>query len=145
MLGRLSKKSRHAAKSALKDTESKLALLKLELAAQQVSLARQTDDLAPLMAASEALLEARRLFTYELCPKEVLTVQRALADTQLRLARAHKDKAAIRTARDYYRSAITLASMLGEDEQREDIRINMKIAESLLGRRPQATSLFDAA
>lgn len=129
----------------LADTDARLALLKVQLAAQMIKLAGQTEDLAPMKQAEEALSAARNYYTFDTIPAEVLLVQVALGDMFLKLGRAKSDKAALERACDAYRAGITLASLHGDDRQREDLRAKIKLAESFLGRRPPTPSLFKVA
>jgi len=126
-------------------TDAKLALLKVQLAAQMIRLARQSDDLEPLKKAEAALAEAREFYAADECPLEILIVHQAMAETCLSLARKRQSKSAILQAKLYFRAAITLASMLGEDKMRADMRAKIVIIDSLLGKRPKAPSLFNAA
>jgi len=138
------KKSRKLARE-LADTDARLALLKVQLAAQMIKLAGQTEDLAPLSQAEEALSTARNYYTFETTPTEVLLVQVALGDMFLKLGRAKSDKAALERACGAYRAGITLASLHGDDRQREELRAKIKLAESFMGRRPPTPSLFKVA
>ena len=53
---------RETLESKLHDVDARLALTKVQLAAQMVKLAGQTDDITPLKQAEEALKESRDLF-----------------------------------------------------------------------------------
>jgi len=145
VLGLKKKKKTRKLNRQLADTDARLALLKVQLAAHMVKLAGQTDDLAPLKQAEEALSAARNYYTFETTPREVGMVQTALGDMLLKLGRAQSDKSALVRARDAYRAAVTLASMYGDDKQREDLRGKLKLVESLMGRRPPTPSLFKVA
>jgi len=127
------------------ETDAKLALLKVQLAAQMVKLAGQTDDIAPLQQAEEALSSARNYYTFETTPVEIGMVQVALGDMLLKLGSAQSDKDALARARTAYRAATTLASMHGDDRQREDLRAKIKLVEAHMGRRPKPPSLFKVA
>jgi len=129
----------------LANTDARLALLKVELAAQMVQLAKQTDDLAPLKQAEEALSTARNYYSADTIPVELNMVQVALGDALLKLGREQSDKDAILRAKTAFRSAVTLASLHGDDALREDLRAKIKLAESLLGHRPRTPPLFRAA
>jgi len=129
----------------LDDTNARLALLKAELAAQMIQLARQTDDLAPLKQAEEALSSSRNYYNFETTPVEIGMVQTALGDMLMKLGRAKSDKDAISRARIAFRASMTLASLHGDDRLREDLRDKVKLAESLLGHRPKTQSLFRVA
>lgn len=140
---RLKKKSKLDAQLA--DTDAKLALLNAQLAAQMVKLAGQTNDLGPLAQAEEALSATRRYYEYENTPVEICLVQVALGDMLIRLGRLKNDKPAFERAQTAYRTAITLASMQGNEALRRDLREKMKIADSFLGKRPKTPSLFKVA
>ena len=131
--------------SELADTDARLALMKAQLAAQMVKLAGQTDDLAPLLQAEEALSSARNYYTFKNTPVEIGMVQVALGDMLLKLGREKSDNAAIARARTAYRAGITLASLHGDDKQRKALRSKVKMVESLLGQNPKTPPLFRAA
>ncbi len=146
----LNKKSTKAASvetlnRELADTDARLALLKAEVAAQMIKLAGQTNDLAPLRQAEESLMAARNYYSFENTPVEIGMVQTALGDMLLHLGRKASDKGAIVRARDAYRAAITLASLHGDDSQREALRKKVKLAESYMGLRKITPPLFRVA
>jgi len=145
VLKRFASKKKNTLEEELADTDAKLALMKAQLAAQMVKLAGQTLDLAPLEKAEEAIASARRYYAFENTPVEIGLVQSALGDMLLKLGREKSDKKAISRAREAYRTAITLASMHGDDDRRSELRDKVKIAESLLGQRPAVPSLFKVA
>ena len=127
------------------NTDARLALLNAQLAAQMVKLAGQTDDLAPLKQAEEAISSARNYYSFEEAPVEIGLVQVALGDMLLKLGRAKSNRPAIVRAKAAYRAAITLASLHGDDSQRQDLRDKLKTTESLLGQRPKTPALFRVA
>ena len=63
----------------------------------------------------------------------------------LTLGRQTGDRDALVSARDAYRGAITLASLLSDETLREDLRVNYKLTLTLLGDRPRSPSLFKVA
>jgi len=132
-------------KSQLAETDQQLAKLNAELAAQMIVLARKTGDLSPLKDAVKALQKARSQYSMTTAPRELAMVQQSLADTLLLLGRDLKDRDALLQARDIYRRAITLSSILSDEGLREELRANYKITQSLLGERRRVPSLFDAA
>jgi len=142
---RLKKRKRETLQDELANTDAKLALLNAQLAAQMVKLAGQTNDLGPLSQAEEALSATRRYYEYEDTPAEICMVQVALGDMFVRLGQKQNEKAAFGRAKIAYRTAITLASMQGNDPMRREIRDKMKVVESLLGRSQKTPSLFNAA
>lgn len=123
----------------LKNVTQELANLNRELASQMVLLASQTGDTAPLIQAVAALRSAEELYSIEAAPRENAEVQQALADTLLKLGRASDDTDALIAAIDAYRGAITIASMLGDEPMRRDLKKNYGLARNLLGSRaPQS-------
>lgn len=136
-------------KSKLEDqlakTDAKLALMNAQMAAELIRLAGQTDDLAPLAQAEEAIQSARKYYAYENTPVEIGMVQIALGDMLLKLGRAQNDLDVMARARAAYRTAITLASMHGDEDARHDLRNKVRIVESLLGHHPKVPSLFKVA
>jgi len=132
-------------KRDLKQTNNALALLNRELAGQMVLLASQTGDTEPLIQAVAALRSAEKLYSIENTPRENAEVQQALADTLLTLGRANHDIHALEHAIEAYRGAITLASLLGDDAMRRDLKKNYGLARSLLGDHAKTQSLFKVA
>lgn len=132
-------------KRDLKETNNALAFLNRELASQMVLLASQTGDMQPLIQAVSALRSAEKLYSIDSSPHENAEVQQALADTLLTLGRANHDEEALRHAVEAYRGAITLASLIGDNKMRRDLKKNYNIARTLLGDRVKTQSLFKVA
>jgi len=132
-------------KRSLKKTNKKLAKLNLELSGQMILLASQTGDTAPLIQAVTALRNAQELYSAETTPRENAEVQQALGDTLLKLGRANHDTEALSHAVEAYRGAITIASLLGDEPMRKELKKNYGLARSLLGDRVKPQSLFSAA
>ena len=145
MLGFKKKKKSNNLKQQLVETDAKLALLKVQLAAQMVKLAGQTNDLAPLQQAEEAISAARNHYTFETTPLEIGLVQVAIGDMLLKLGREKSDKQALARARNAYRAGITLASLHGDDKKRDELRNKVKLTESLMGNHKKTPSLFRVA
>ena len=122
-------------KRDLKAVTNELAQLNRELANQTILLASQTGNTEPLIEAVEALRTARELYSVENAPRENAEVQQALADTLLTLAREKDDVKALMASIDAYRGAITLASMLGDEQMCQNLRKNYARARNLLGNR----------
>ena len=114
-----------------------LAVLNRELASQMVLLASQTGDARPLIGAVEALRKVEGYYSTAGDPRSKLETQEALADTLLALGRTNGDGDALRHSVLAYRSAITLASLLGDDTARRRLRANYgaAIAQSEAGDR----------
>lgn len=137
--------SKLALKRDLKKTNNALAQLNRELASQMVLLASQTGDTAPLIQAVTALRSAEKLYSIESTPRENAEVQQALADTLLTIGRTNHDTEALEHAVEAYRGAITIASLLGDNEMRRDLKKNYSTARALLGNRTKTQSLFKVA
>lgn len=125
--------------------DRELGQLNWDLAQELTRLAAEENDPAPLIEAVEALRSAKRYYSFEFAPVEHALIQQAIADCLLTLGRRTRDRDALRTARDAYRGAITLASLLSDEDLREDLRQNYKLTQTLLGERTQVKSLFSAA
>lgn len=126
-------------------TTSQLGELNRELAEQMITLAAQTNDTAPLIQAVEALNKAKTYYKIDSTPKEALIIQCALADTLLKLGQKNRDRAALESSIEAYRRAITLASLVGDETRRQDLKINYKLAQTLTGRHKKTPSLFKVA
>lgn len=126
-------------------TTSQLGELNRELASQMIKLAAQTNDTAPLIQAVDALNKAKTYYKIESAPKEALIVQCALADTLLKLGQKNQDKAALESSLEAYRRAITLASLVGDETRRQDLKVNYKLAQTLTGHHKKTSSLFKVA
>ena len=112
-----------------------LAVLNRELASQMVMLASQTGDARPLIGAVEALRKVEGYYSTAGDPRAKLETQEALADTLLALGRSNTDADALHHALLAYRSAITLASLLGDDTARRRLRANYAAAQASSGDR----------
>lgn len=132
-------------KRSLKKTNNQLAKLNRELAGQMVLLASQTGDTQPLIQAVTALRNAQELYSIENTPRENAEVQQSLGDTLLKLGRANHDTEALNHAVEAYRGAITIASLIGDEAMRKDLKKNYGLARALLGDRAKLQSLFSAA
>ena len=134
-----------ALKRDLKKTNNALAQLNRELASQMVLLASQTGDTGPLIQAVSALRSAEKLYSIDSTPRENAEVQQALADTLLTIGRTNHDTEALQHAVEAYRGAITLASLIGDEAMRRDLKKNYGTAKALLGDRVKTQSLFKVA
>ncbi len=113
-----------------------LAELNRDLAAKMILLASQTGDTAPLIGAVDALRKAEELFTTETPPREVAEIRQALAETLFTLGKAQDDQEALEHSIEAYRSAITLASLIGDEKMRQNLKRNYAKARKLLDEKP---------
>ena len=109
-----------------------LAGLNRELASQMVLLASQTDDPEPLIGAVEALRKVQAYVETQDDPRDAGEVHRALADTLFALGRANTDADALASAVASYRAAITMASLIGDDDWRHAIRADYNACRAAL-------------
>ena len=119
-------------KTDYKTTTRELATLNRELAAQMILLASQTGDTDPLIQAVSALRAADELYGQDASPRENAEVRQAIADTLLTLGRANDDTDALEHAITAYRDAITLASLLGDQQLRKTLKRNYGTTRTLL-------------
>lgn len=119
-------------KREYRKTTRQLAELNRDLAAKMILLASQTGDTSPLIEAVNALRKAEELFSTETPPREVAEIRQALAETLFTLGKAQDDKEALEHSIEAYRSAITLASLLGDDKMRQSLKRNYAKAKKLL-------------
>lgn len=123
-----------------------LAELNRDLAAKMILLASQTGDTTPLIDAVDALQKAEELFSTDTPPREVAEIRQALAETLYTLGKAQDDRDALERAIEAYRSAITLASLLGDDKMRQTLKSNYARAKKLLAEKtPVSTNVVRGA
>lgn len=139
------KNHRKSLEIQLKETNAQLGKLNRELADKMVLLASQTGDTEPLIDAVAALRKAKTYYNAETAPQETIDIQETLADTLLFLSQQSYDKPSLESAVDAYRSAITLASLLGDEDRRQTLKSNYKQACALLGCYEKTPSLFKVA
>ena len=129
----------------LRETDRELGRLNWELASELITLAEQSDDPRSLIEAVEALRSATRYYTFEDAPREHAQIQKGIADTLLMLGRKTGDREALGSARDAYRGAITLASLLSDEKLREELHVSYKETLELLGEGKKPAPLFRIA
>lgn len=145
MFGKIRQKKAEKLKAQIAIADARLALTKAEIAAQLIKLAGQTSDVALLKEADESLTIAREFFGFENAPIEICLVQVALGDMFFTLGRKASDRGVMIQAKAAYRTAITMASLQGDEALRTDLRAKVKLVDSLLGQGPKTPSLFRAA
>jgi len=126
-------------------TTRQLAVLNRDLASKMILLASQTGDTSPLIQAVDALQKADEYFSTENTPRETAEIRQALAETLYTLGKAQNDRDALEKSIDAYRSAITLASLIGDDKMRLTLKKNYKRAAKLLEEHKPAAGHTDKA
>ncbi len=114
-----------------KKATRQLADLNRDLAAKMILLASQTGDTSPLIQAVDALQKADELFSVDSTPREIAEIRQALAETLFTLGKAQDDPDAIAKSLDAYRSAITLASLISDDDMRTKLKRNYAKAKKM--------------
>lgn len=142
-----SNKSQNRAKLAeqLHDTTSEIVRTKFELVREYVSLADMETSASHLDAALDVLSSLNATTLMENALSEYVEVQSHVAAGFLRIGRKTKNRLTLEKAKHAYRGAITLASVLGDDDMRQALRQNYRTTLSLLGDKPQNPSLFKVA
>jgi len=144
-MGQVNNKNELELRRDLKGVTQDLVTLNRELAAQMILLASQTNDPTALIGAVNTLRAAQRSYAAESTPRENAEVQQALADALYSLGRRNDDVNALEYAIAAYRSAITLASLIGDDQLRMELKRNYSLVRNLLGHRGTNTALTGAA
>ncbi len=129
----------------LNTVSEELAKLNRELASQMILLASQTGETEPLTYAVKALKSSQKFYSMETAPRDSAEVQQALADTLLKIGRAEKDQNALHHAIEAYRHAITLASVLGDNQMRRSLKRNYAIARTAMGENGTSSSVINVA
>lgn len=129
----------------LQEATQDIASLNRETAAQIILMASQKDDSSSLIAAVNSLRAAQRTYVAQSTPRENAEVQQALADALYTHGRRNNDVSALEHAIDSYRAAITLASLIGDDHLRMELKHNYNLARNLLGLRSSRGALSGAA
>ena len=122
-----------------------LAALNRELASQMILLASQTGETEPLIHAVQALQSSQKFYSVETAPRDSAEIQQALADTLLKIGRAEKDQLALQHSIKAYRHAITLASILGDEDMRRSLKSNYAIARTVMGEAGTRPSIISVA
>ena len=124
-----------------------LARLNREMAIQMIVLASETGEKKPLIDAVISLRKADELYQQETTPIENAEIHKKLGDVLLSIGKNEDDMEALDYSILAYRSAITLASLLGADGLRQSARENYALAKSYRGiSEPRPTiSLMGAA
>lgn len=110
-----------------------LARLNREMAIQMIILASETGEKKPLIDAVISLRKADELFQQETTPIENAEIHKKLGDVLLGIGKNEDDMEALDYAILAYRSAITLASLLGAEGLRASARENYALAKSYRG------------
>lgn len=129
------------------DATKELARLNREMAVKLMQLASQTGDVEPLIEAVQALRSAQEYYSPEDTPVENAKIQKKLGDILFKIGKDELNERALRHAVIAYRGAITLASLLGNNALRVEIRKNYALALEYIGEKPNkpGISLMGAA
>jgi len=143
---RLDKTHRKAKLSGqLQVTNVELSQTKFALTREFISLARHQNDAVHLDDALTVLASMNKTHSMENAMYEHVDLQSEVAELFLSIGRQKNSRTLLEKAKKAYRTAITLASLTGDDAMRETLRQNYRITLSLLGDKPQSPSLFKVA
>ena len=110
-----------------------LARLNREMAIQMIMLASETGDKQPLIDAVKSLRRADELYQADTTPIENAHIHKRLGDVLLQIGKNEQDAEAIEYAIIAYRGAITLASLLGAEDLRTEVRRSYALAKNYAG------------
>lgn len=116
-----------------KQTQVALAHLNREMALKMIVLASETGDIEPLISAVKALRSTEELYHQDSTPIENAHIQKKLGDVLLSVGSNEVDMRALEHAILAYRSAITIASLLGAENLRTQTRKQYKLALKYAG------------
>ncbi len=124
-----------------------LSKLNREIALRMIALAHETGEIKPLIDAVNALRSSEEYYFQDTVQLDTARVQKKLGDVLLNIGKNEDDMSAIESAIIAYRSAITIASMLGAQNLRRDARKSYALAMNYAGKgeRIQTVSLMGAA
>ena len=116
-----------------KDANIELVKLNREMALHMVVLAKETGDIEPLIGAVKALRATEALYTPDTTPVDTALLQQKLGDVLLNVGKREHDERALKYAVQAYRGAITIASLLGEEKLRTELRKSYALAMNYRG------------
>ncbi len=118
-----------------KHKQAKVVLVHLnrEMALKMIILASETGDIEPLIGAVKALRSTEELYHQDSTPIENAHIQKKLGDVLLSVGTNEVDMRALEYAILAYRSAITIASLLGAEGLRAQTRKQYKLAMKYAG------------
>ena len=130
-----------------KDATVELTKLNREIALRMIALAHETGEVKPLIDAVNALRSSEKYYFQDTVQIDTARVQKKLGDVLLNIGKNEDDMSAIEAAIIAYRGAITIASMIGEQDLRLDARKSYALAMNYVGKgeRAQTVSLMGAA
>lgn len=124
-----------------KTVVKELAELNREMALRMIMLACETGDVEPLIDAVQAMQATEELYTQNTTPIENAHIQKKLGDVLLSVGKNEVDIRALEHAILAYRSAITIASMLGANDLRAEVRASYKLALKYAGQEEGSPTL----
>ncbi len=116
-----------------RQTNVELARLNREMALKMIMLASETGDIEPLMDAVQAFRSTEELFNQNSAPIEDAKIQKKLGDVLFSIGKNEVNMRALEHAIIAYRGAITIASLLGAEGLRAEVREKYKLALKYAG------------
>ncbi len=117
-----------------KQTTTELARLNREMALHMIRLAMETGEVEPLIDAVKALRSSQELYSQETASIEDARVQKKLGDVLLNVGKNENNGRALAAAIEAYRGAITIASLLGAQNMRSELRKSHALALNYAGK-----------
>ncbi len=130
-----------------KNATVEIARLNREMALRMIVLANETGDVAPLIDAVGALRATEELYSQDSAPIENAQIQKKLGDILLNIGKSEHNKRALDASVMAYRGAITIASLLGAENLRNEARKSYALAMNYRAgtNRKPSVSLMGAA
>lgn len=116
-----------------KQTSVELSKLNREMALKMIMLASETGDVEPLMDAVQAFRSTEELFNQNSAPIEDAKIQKKLGDVLFSIGKNEVNMRALEHSIMAYRGAITIASLLGAEGLRAEVREKYKRALKYAG------------
>ena len=129
----MSKANKFSLRKTHKQTSVELSKLNREMALKMIMLASETGDVEPLMDAVQAFRSTEELFNQNSAPIEDAKIQKKLGDVLFSIGKNEVNMRALEHSIMAYRGAITIASLLGAEGLRAEVREKYKRALKYAG------------
>ena len=132
---------------ASKNVCADISRLNREMALKLLSLAGQTGEIEPLIEAVKALRSSEEYYSHDNANIELVHIQKKLGDVLLSVGKSESNLTALNASIEAYKGAITIASILGADKLRAELRKSYNLAMNYAGKnkRTKPLSLMGAA
>lgn len=124
-----------------KQNSDQLEKLNREMALKLIMLASETGDIEPLIEAVIALRSTEELYNLNSAPIDNAKIQKKLGDVLFSVGKNEVNMRALEHAIIAYRGAITIASLVGAEGLRAEVREKYQLALKYTGQDGGAASL----